>query len=168
MSCKQKWKITIKNAIQLFWKNKWTTEKESKSTMQFLDIQQQPFRNPHQIWKLVPNNTLDIKKEAEIKAKLLTRTYTLQSDRAKFGVITNDICMLCKSNKEDTEHFLLICPFLEKVREKHLSILFTYITNNFGSNVINRINQDGLLVQLILDSSATELRHIFNSNIKIV
>ena len=50
--------------------------------------------------------------------------------------------MLCKSNKEDTEHFLLICPSL-------------------GSNVINRINQDGLLLQLILDSSATKLRHIF-------
>jgi hypothetical protein len=60
--------------------------------MQFLDIQQQPFRNPHQIWKLVPNNTLEIKKKAEIKAKLLTRTYTLQSDRAKFGVTTNISC----------------------------------------------------------------------------
>jgi len=62
MPCKQEWKITIKNAIQLFWKEKWTTETECKSTMQFLDIQQQPFRNPHQIWKLVPNNTLEIKK----------------------------------------------------------------------------------------------------------
>jgi hypothetical protein len=31
--------------------------------MQFLDIQQQPFRNPHQIWKLVPNNRLEIKKK---------------------------------------------------------------------------------------------------------
>ena len=107
----------------------------------------------------LPNNTLEIKKKkAEINAKLLTRTYTLQSDRAKFGVTTNDICMLCKSNKEDTEHFLLICPSLENVREKHLSILFTYIANNFGSNTINRINQDGLLVQIILDSSATKLR----------
>jgi hypothetical protein len=57
MPCKQEWKITIKNVIQLFWKEKWTTEKECKSTMQFLDIQQQPFRNPHQIWKLVHRNS---------------------------------------------------------------------------------------------------------------
>jgi hypothetical protein len=67
MPCKQEWKITIKNVIQLFWKEKWTTEKEYKSTMQFLDIQQQPFRNPHQIWKLVPNNTLEIKKKLRLK-----------------------------------------------------------------------------------------------------
>jgi hypothetical protein len=31
MPCKQEWKITIKNVIQLFWKEKWTTEKECKS-----------------------------------------------------------------------------------------------------------------------------------------
>jgi hypothetical protein len=51
---KQQWKITIKNAIQIYWEEKWEKEKSEKSTMKFLDIKKKPIGNPHKIWNLAP------------------------------------------------------------------------------------------------------------------
>jgi hypothetical protein len=71
---KQQWKITVKDAIQKYWEEKWEKEKSEKSTMKFLDIKKKPIGNPHQIWNLAPKTTLEVRK-AEVKAKLITRTY---------------------------------------------------------------------------------------------
>ena len=43
---------------------------------------------------------------AEVKARILTNTYTLQSNRAKYNQHrVNDTCQLCKTGTEDREHF---------------------------------------------------------------
>jgi hypothetical protein len=66
--------------------------------MKFLDIKKKPIGNPHQILNLVPKTILEVRK-AEVKAKLITRTYTLQSDQAKFTKNQeNEICPLCHSD----------------------------------------------------------------------
>jgi hypothetical protein len=44
-------------------------------------LKKKPIGNPHQILNLAPKTTLEVRK-AEVKAKLITRTYTLQSDKA--------------------------------------------------------------------------------------
>ena len=80
---KQQWKITVKDATQKYWEEKWEKEKSEKSTMKFLDIKKKSIGNPHKIWNLAPKTTLEVRK-AGVKAKLITRTYTLQSDKAKF------------------------------------------------------------------------------------
>jgi hypothetical protein len=67
-------------------------------------------------------------RKAEVKAKLITRT-TLQSDKAIFTIIQEN--EICHSDIEDTEHFLLICPSLKSVRDRHLSVLRKYVANNF-------------------------------------
>jgi hypothetical protein len=80
---KQQWKITVKDATQKYWEEKWEKEKSEKSTMKFLDIKKKSIGNPHKIWNLAPKTTLEVRK-AGVKVKLITRTYTLQSDKAKF------------------------------------------------------------------------------------
>jgi NADPH-dependent ferric siderophore reductase len=67
--------------IHKYWEGKWEKEKSEKSTMKFLDIKKKPIGNPHQILNLAPKTTQEVRK-AEVKAKLITRTYTLQSDKA--------------------------------------------------------------------------------------
>ena len=157
---KQQWKITVKDAIQKYWEEKWEKEKSEKSTMKFLDIKKKPIGNPHQIWNTAPKTTIEVRK-AEDKATLITRNYTLQSDKAKFTKNQeNEIYPLCHSDTEDTEHFLLICPSLKSVRDRHLSVLRKYMASNFGNDILNQIENEGLTIQFLLDSSSVKLRHI--------
>jgi hypothetical protein len=53
----------MKKAINNFWYDKWTNEKQAKST---LEIQQNPIGTPHNILRSVKNRKYDIQK-AEIK-----------------------------------------------------------------------------------------------------
>jgi hypothetical protein len=39
---KQQWKNAMKKAINSFWYDKWTNEKQIKSTLEYLEIQQNP------------------------------------------------------------------------------------------------------------------------------
>ena len=49
-------------------------------------------------------------KKAGFKAKLMTGTYVLQSNRAKFNQYSVDpTCLLCGDDAEDMIHFLLKC-----------------------------------------------------------
>ena len=58
-------------------------------------------------------------KKTGIKARLMTRTYVLQTVRAKFNQYTADpTCLLCCENPEDHEHFLLRCHFLLESRNQ--------------------------------------------------
>ncbi|VDI80532.1 Hypothetical predicted protein [Mytilus galloprovincialis] len=135
---REKWKTTVKCAIQDYWAEKWEMEKSEKSTMKYINIKARPIGNPHQIWKFTSNNTLEVKK-AEIKAKLITRTYTLQVDRAKFSRnVEQDMCLLCNSATEDTEHFMLECNALKTEREKHLTTLKSYVKNNIGNKIFEK------------------------------
>ncbi|CAC5406973.1 unnamed protein product [Mytilus coruscus] len=157
-----KWKTTVKHAIGKFWETKWNSEKTEKSTIKFLDIKHSPFGKPHQICKNVSNTVLDVTK-AEVKAKLVTRTYTLQHDKSKFsGHKESDLCTLCGLCKEDTKHFLLECTALKDIRDKHLLKIEQYIRNNYSDSesIIDRLEKEDVFLQFILDSSLAKLHHI--------
>ncbi|CAC5387641.1 unnamed protein product [Mytilus coruscus] len=159
---REKWKTTVKCAIQQYWAEKWEIEKSDKSTMKYINIKTRPIGNPHQIWKFTSNNTLEVKK-AEIKGKLITRTYTLQIDRAKFSRnVEQDMCLLCNSATEDTEHFMLECNALKTERDKHLTTLKSYVINNIGNKIFDKIVDEGLMVQFIMDSSSEKIKQIVN------
>ena len=107
---KQQWKNANEKC---FWYNKWTNEKQTKSTLEYLEIQQNPIGTPHNILRSVKNRKYDIQK-AEIKLRLITDTYMLQYHYAKFSHNKiSPICKLC-GEEEDREHFLLECKTLEE------------------------------------------------------
>ena len=57
-------------------------------------------------------------KKASIKARVMTCTYVLQSNRAKFNQYKiNPTCTLCGEEPEDQEHFLLRCRSLSETRD---------------------------------------------------
>ena len=151
---KQVWSRIIRTAVNNYWENEWSDDKQQKSSMCFLDIIRSPIGKPNQIWKYVPSNTLEVKK-AEVKARLVTRTYTLQSDKAKFsGYKDSDLCLLCNEEKEDTQHFLTQCCALDNERRKHLSVLKSYMSKNISEIAYSTIIDKNLLTQLLLDSSS--------------
>jgi len=67
----------------------------------------------HPVWKTVRPNPIDLEKTA-IKARILTGTYTLQSNQAKFNQHDVDpTCLLCKEGPENRQHFILTCKSTE-------------------------------------------------------
>jgi hypothetical protein len=71
---KQQWKNAMKKAINSFWYDKWTNEKQIKSTLEYLEIQRNPIGTPHNILRSVKNRKYDIQK-AETKLRLITDIY---------------------------------------------------------------------------------------------
>ena len=71
---KQQWRNEMEKAINNFWYDKWTNEMQTKSTLEYLEIQQNLIGTPHNILRSVKNQKYDIQR-AEIKLRLITDTY---------------------------------------------------------------------------------------------
>lgn len=156
---KLQWKKITKKHIGNYWENLWKEEKLEKSTLKHLNIQQCPLGTPHQVWKTIQHNSIEVKK-AETKVRLLTGTYMLQEKKAKFNKnATTEICQICKKEKEDLEHFILTCVTLKPIRDKHMKTLRCYI-DSIKKDTFDILQNNGQLLQLIMDSSAHELTHI--------
>jgi hypothetical protein len=95
-------------------------------------------------------NPIDVEKAA-IKARILTGTYTLQSNQAKCNQHDVDpTCLLCKEGPENRQHFILTCKIAELARKKFL----TKIIDNVQSSKLD-VNVSNLptLLQLVVDCS---------------
>ena len=102
---KEKWKCLLKEQIHGSVEESWRNDIASKSSLKYLNPESVKVGKVHQIYSSVRSNTLDVRR-AEVKARLLTGTYTLQSNRAKFNQYkVSPTCQLCKVDPETREHF---------------------------------------------------------------
>ena len=70
----------------------------------------------HQVWKCILHDVRTIKR-AYPKPRLLTGTYILQENRARFGGCSlGEFCLLCGEGAETRTHFIAGCSRLEAVR----------------------------------------------------
>ena len=149
MPNKEKWRSMVKEATNKRYYQEMTEEIKSKTSLRFLEIQQNPLDEPHRIYKYVGTNPHDVEKAA-IKARLLTGTYTLQANRHRFNQYEVDkTCELCSMDTEDREHFILHCTALEEVRNKHIAKLYSVTPNLRGKKEE--------LLQCILDCTHKDL-----------
>ena len=94
----------------------WRDDIETKSSLKYLNPDAVRVGKVHQVYAFVRNNVHDVRR-AEVKARLLTGTYTLQSNRAKFNQFNvSPICQLCNKHPETREHFLISCESLKNIR----------------------------------------------------
>ncbi len=103
---------------------------------------------PHPIWGTVRDNVHDSRR-AQLKCRILTGTYNLQSNRAVFNQYRVDpTCKLCDEQPETRQHFLAECEALapERDRFRHQISQITLELN------IDTRNPE-TLVKLILDST---------------
>ena len=105
---------------------------EKKTSLKYIDLTHITSFSPHHLW---PRSGCTSSKRvaASYRAKIITGSYILQSNRAKFNQNKVDpTCPLCLSAPEDLPHFLISCPLLDIPRQrllpriKHLSILLGY------------------------------------------
>jgi hypothetical protein len=83
---KANWKKEIKDKIQEYWEKQWIEEAKKRTSLKFLAIPK--MGKTHYVWKMVPNDCIEVKK-AEVKVRLLTGTYMLQSKRRNSAIIKN-------------------------------------------------------------------------------
>ena len=107
-------------------------------------------------------NPIDVEKAA-IKARILTGTYTLQSNRAKFNQHDVDpTCLLCKECPENRQHFILTCKLTEPARQKFLTkIIDTVQSSKLDVNVSNLCNWWWTAVESLVST------HSMKSSVKI-
>ena len=99
-------------------------------------------------------STWDTKK-ANIKARILTGTYTLQANKAKFNQFEVDgTCRLCDNGVENREHFLTTCTALDAQRAPYIDQLKRVITDDHGDLVWSNLSGNSShLAQVVIDSS---------------
>ena len=93
---KEKWKCLLKEQIHGSVEESWRNDIASKSSGKYLNPESVKVGKVHQIYSSVTSNTLDVRR-AEVKARLLTGTYTLQSNRQtclhwKLSMCSQDCC----------------------------------------------------------------------------
>ena len=122
---KEDWKSFCKETVLSAWLQELKENAKTKSSLSLLDLQHVSFRAPHHLW---PNRGASSRTRvaASYRAKFISGSYILQSNRAKFNQFTvNPTCPLCNNGNEDMTHLLLICPKLQHTRKRHLKNIKT-------------------------------------------
>ena len=148
---------TVKMHQNAYWYDACIEDQAEKSSLQYIQIQDNPLTTPHNIWKNVGNDPLSIR-AGEIKAKIATKTYMLQSVRAKYTMGGSSRCILCKSADEDLQHFLLDCPNLAEIRNRHLQKIQKCL-NNIKEGLYKKIHENDHIVQMIVDCTSKRIEY---------
>ena len=134
-------------------------EKITKSSLRYLHIQQSPIGTPHNIWKAINSEQQEVR-SAEIKARIMTGTYVLQTNAARYNSTpTSPVCQLCHKDDEDIEHFMLKCTELHSCRIPSLESL-ERLCNSNKANSYENILKEGLLLQLVMDCTHPDIGRI--------
>ena len=118
---------------------------------------------PIKIWSTLSTNPREVN-HAGVKARILTNTYTLQSNRAKFNQHSvDDTCPLCREEPEDRCHFILRCQKLNTPRSYYVDHLRKLLCEICSHEEVNDIMVDQqLILQLILDCSHPAVANVIN------
>ena len=98
----------------------WREDKQLKISLKYINPNKVNVGQCHPVWDTVRDNVYDSRRGQTI-CRLLTGTYTLQSNKAVFNQHAVDpTCKLCRGGPETRQHFLVECQVLRKEREKYL------------------------------------------------
>ena len=125
----------------------WRKEIQSSTTLKYINPDSTKVGRAHHVRSSVRNNVHDSRR-AQLKCRVLTGTYTLQSNRAVFNQFAVDLtCKLYQQGLETRQHFLAECQTLHRIRRN----LYCRIQDNVKPGC--DITSPDQLTQLILDPS---------------
>jgi hypothetical protein len=147
---KAEWKIYTKHAVWSYHKYDIKSKATTMTSLKYMYIAYASMKSCHLIWPSRINNKMDPYQvhAANIRIKLLTSTYMLQSTIAKYYPTTNKpTCQLCNVENETLEHFLIKCTALKKIRSKSIR----YLKKQLKRNSIKFPSGDENIIKLILN-----------------
>ena len=124
----KRWKRYITDKIRKHWDQEIRVGAGRKSSLRWLDTRLCRPGKPHHIW---PRGGCSARSRmaASYRAKMISGSYILQSNRAKFNQFQVDTtCPLCQGAVEDLPHFLVACPRLQETRERHMKKMTDLLT----------------------------------------
>ena len=101
---KHEWKKQVKDVITCHWYGKMAKEIPEKSSLKFLSTQTEHLSHIHPVWQTTISDSWR-SQHARTRVKLLTGTYTLQANLARFMHASKGILNL------PTSSFYLCSPF---------------------------------------------------------
>ena len=147
---KETWKRTVNKQVNGYWSDRIRSNALLYSSLHYLQVADYQYGKRHPVLQTI-GNAREIPRIA-IKLKLVTGMYILQTNRAAFN--QNQIkstCLLCNTEDETMEHFLLSCTALHSVRQPILDIIKESLTTLHEAQLV-RTTSD--LLQIVLDCSA--------------
>ena len=115
------WTTAVKRKILEHWSKPIVESTPYYNGLRYLNCDNLEKGKLHPILKINYSSKGDLHR---LLTKLLTGSYTLQSNRIKmFKNESNILCLLCSKDKENIEHFILDCERLEEVRKPILQEL---------------------------------------------
>lgn len=158
---KETWKNILSEAVNQHVTDNWKSEIQEKSSLKYLNPEAVSVGRAHHVYTSVRPNQVDVKR-AEIKAKLLTGTYTLQSNRAVFNQYAVDpTCRICNSEAETRIHFISRCPAMKIVREKYKTRIHSCLATEERPYLQDLINGDDGFTQLVLDCTHPTISQVY-------
>ena len=106
---KNRWKKLVNCAINGAVETQWREDIMTKSSLRYINPDSESVGVAHHVWSLV-HDIIHDSPRAQLKYRLLTGTYTLQSNRAVFNKLAgNPTCRVCGTSPETRQHFLTEC-----------------------------------------------------------
>ena len=160
----KRWKDQVKTAIDTFVQSQWLSER--KKSLQYLNVESLQVGKTHQAWESLPNDAVAVKRSIS-KLRLLTGSYILQENRARFNQHNVDAtCTLCGVEHESRLHFLVECSRLQPVRHKHILNLKSILQLENSKSKVELYTSDlEKLTQIILDCSVYGARGLLNLSV---
>lgn len=122
---KLEWKKSVNSALYGEVCEGWCEDVSVKSSLKYINPTSLRVGIPHPIWGTVRDNVHDSRR-AQLKCRILTGTYNLQSNRAVFNQYRIDpTCKLCCGQPETRQHFLAECDALVPERVRFLQQIST-------------------------------------------
>ena len=146
---KESWKRSVNKQVNSYWSNRIRDNALLYTSLRYLHVDDYRYGKRHSVLRTI-GNAREIPR-ITTKLKLVTGTYILQCNRAAFN--QNQIeptCLLCKTEEETLEHFLLNCTALHSARQPILDIIKGLYTSLHEPQLTN-IPSD--LLQIVLDCS---------------
>ena len=110
---KNRWKKLVNSAIE----TQWREDIKTKSSLRYINPDSVSVGVAHHVWSSV-HDIIHDSPRAQLKYRLLTGTYTLQSNRAAFNQFAvNTTCRVCGTSPETRQHFLTERQPLHKPRD---------------------------------------------------
>ena len=149
---KDSWKEKVYSSIAAYLRESLVRDAQSKTTLKFLACESISLGEIHPVWDSTENSVNDVRR-AIVKARLLTGTCLLQTNKHRFSQYQEDpVCKLCKQQEEDIVHMLLYCPLLSEIRTSHYTELRDFVSNNLGPETwSSTFSKRENIVQLIID-----------------
>ena len=136
-----KWKKVIADAVFYQWQQTLIDNALKSSSLVYFDTKRVTVMRPHHVWPLKGDSRL--RTAATYRAKMLSGSYILQTNRAKFNQNTIDpTCVMCNNGDEDMPHFLTECTALEECRNSILPQLISMFDDSVCTENIHDLTMD--------------------------